>query len=932
MTDADLILGRLEAGSLARGEVDLDLSKAKAAVGKIAEQLEVSTEVAAHSIAEAVEDSLAIAAQAHAAEHGLDLPKHVLVAFGGAAPLRATYLAERLGIETVLVPPDASVGSAMGFFSAPLAFEALESCRMKLTDFNHEKINAIFRQLWHKTVAVVAAGAARWKPGRPPKERRRAYMRYVGQGHEVCVDLPNRDLEPEDTKALLTEFELVYTQLGHIVLEEEAEFRAFALEVVADADPLAWPQERLRTKQNLSSKSILHFPSREGSSAQAYGKRLIYDGQEVEYLVYSRSGLQVGELVHGPAVITEAYTTTIVSESFDCWLLENGFLQLQARDAKRENIQHHASLRPQKLLGFSKEGWEQGQRDTMSHMAHRLAWTRLLTIVEEQAQAVLKAAFAPLLRESRAVLCAVFNGEDLIAQSEMSSPSLAAVLLHNIDMCVREGALQRLSPDECIVRINPGSMPNHSDLVVVTPVFEPPVFSRPSGLIASAAHTGQALVSSCVIKRENACKLGTSAKDVVALVAANELGHQRLTALLAERGVTLSNLGTYICSESRQAVQRNLRRIPPGVVAEQKRSIRIQEIPTNTIHRVELGAQVQVDDTCLDVKLLVDCPVDSSDSEPFRGSPAFMCTSFSKYACIAALGQDVPVNKGSLSVFRIGTPSNTILDASPEGNNAGKTSQVAEFLPDLILHCMSSFGLFLRSADSASFLPSLRWTCGEASGLHFEGGGMGAQSDRDGLSSTIFPCGFQSIPLEIAEMSDVFLFNCKELITDSGGAGRFRGGLGVRWELIARQKTHAAAIQGSDPSGPLGREGGCAGRPFFMQIKRKQARTDGTDRDSECEKGDTELGCPPMSPGDVLLLETPGGGGYGPPAKRSRESLLHDLEDGYISAAAVQTYESKEELQVFFWNVYSYYCILVLLYIYIVFYYYIIMWRLSVAS
>ncbi|CAK9011581.1 unnamed protein product [Durusdinium trenchii] len=127
-----------------------------------------------------------------------------------------------------------------------------------------------------------------------------------------------------------------------------------------------------------------------------------------------------------------------------------------------------------------------------------------------------------------------------------------------------------------------------------------------------------------------------------------------------------------------------------------------------------------------------------------------------------------------------------------------------------------------RSADSASFLPSLRWTCGEASGLHFEGGGMGAQSDRDGLSSTIFPCGFQSIPLEIAEMSDVFLFNCKELITDSGGAGRFRGGLGVRWELIARQKTHAAAIQGSDPSGPLGREGGCAGRPFFMQIKRKQ--------------------------------------------------------------------------------------------------------------
>ena len=114
----------MTAGSLAGGELDLKLEAAEAALQSLAK--DEPTERLAQFVFEAVEDSLATAARAHAAEHGLELHRHVLVAYGGASPLRAAKLAERLRIRTVLIPPDASVGSAIGFFSAPLAFEALE--------------------------------------------------------------------------------------------------------------------------------------------------------------------------------------------------------------------------------------------------------------------------------------------------------------------------------------------------------------------------------------------------------------------------------------------------------------------------------------------------------------------------------------------------------------------------------------------------------------------------------------------------------------------------------------------------------------------------------------------------------------------------------------------------------------------------------------
>ena len=878
---------------MALGEVDLKLCNAEAAIATLAQHLQVSTQVAAESVAEAVEDSLVMAAQAHAAEHGLDLPKHVLVAFGGAAPLRAAHLAERLGIETVLIPPDASVGSAVGFFSAPLAFEAIESYSILLRKFDHSKINAIFRQLWHKTVSVVAAGAARWKPGRPPKERRRAYLRYVGQGQEVCVDLPNRDLEAGDPEMLQLEFESEYNRLGFIALQkEEIEFRAFALEVVADADPLAWPRERLHAKQKLSEQSILHSGA-QGVPAKSIAKRVIFENQQLEHLVYSRSDLQVGDFIPGPAVICEPYTTTIFSQYFDCWVLENGFLQLQAKGADPQKKQAEIAFSP-KARGFHGQENQESPEHTLGH---RLAWTRLLSIVEEQARTTLRNAFSTLLRECRAVGCAVLSASgELLAHSETSSPSLTGVLLLEVQACLLHG-LQNLSEGECMIRIRAGCMPQHSDLIVLTPVFKGDDGGDPRscGYIASTAHVRKMACSSCVVNRETVSKMGPDAQDVAALMASNELGLRRLLTLFAERSVTMASLGRYILKESRSAIFRNLD-FGEAVVSQKRITLETSTAKGAEVHVVELTAELQCSKDGLNVKLSAQQHLKESNSEtpqPFKGSPAFLCVSFCKFALMAVLGQGIPVNTGSLEAFHIQIPAGSILDAEPrEGADA---SQVAYFLPDLLFHCLSSVGKqVFPTADSAACLSTLCWNAETENkfGLHVEGGGLGAQSDQDGLNSCIFPCGLQSMPVEITEMSSgaSMSFNCKELIADSGGAGCFRGGLGVRWELMARRKVKAISIQGCCEDGPSGKDGGLAGKPFATKLKRKQGSWE-SEQSQPDEHGEIRVG-------DVLVLETPGGGGYGPPAKRSRESLLRDVEEGYVShAAAVSLYKLEDSKQ-----------------------------------
>ena len=187
VTDADVRLGRIVAGTFAGGAFELDTAAADSALRKdVAEPLGLDVETAAFGISEVVDENMAAAARAHAAEFGMDLGRRDMVAFGGAAPLHAARLGEKLGVGRIIVPTEAGVGSAVGFLLAPIAYEVVRSRQQNLSALQAGVVNALMDDMQRESLAVVRQGTAR----ADLEETRHAYMRYVGQGHEIPVNLP----------------------------------------------------------------------------------------------------------------------------------------------------------------------------------------------------------------------------------------------------------------------------------------------------------------------------------------------------------------------------------------------------------------------------------------------------------------------------------------------------------------------------------------------------------------------------------------------------------------------------------------------------------------------------------------------------------------------------------------------------------------------
>ena len=192
VTDADVALGKIDPDAFAGGTIKLD-------AGAVADRPCCATSVSrwdcrrkpsAYAVHEVVCENMASAARVHAVERGAVVGQHTLIAFGGAAPLHAARVAEKIGVSRVIVPSNAGVGSAVGFLAAPIAYELVRSRHARLDDFDVAAVSELLDEMATEARALVEPGAA----GAPVRERRAAFMRYVGQGHEITVELPNRRL------------------------------------------------------------------------------------------------------------------------------------------------------------------------------------------------------------------------------------------------------------------------------------------------------------------------------------------------------------------------------------------------------------------------------------------------------------------------------------------------------------------------------------------------------------------------------------------------------------------------------------------------------------------------------------------------------------------------------------------------------------------
>ena len=315
ITDADIALGRIDPRRFAGGKIALDVEAARRAIASdVAAPLGLDGRMAAFGITEMVDETMSNAARVHAVEQGKAAADHAVVAFGGAAPLHAGRLADKLGVDTIVVPTDAGVGSAVGFLRAPVAYEVVRSRNMRLRDFDPDIANAIIEEMHAEALAVVRSGA----PDARLEEVRGAYMRYVGQGHEIFVVFPVRALGPDDTRVVQQAFDAEYARLyRRVIPEAEVEVLTWALTLSTVADRPV-PVEDVAPRPAPAPLDHLPVPDLE-------------TGEEHDVPLYWRPDLAPGTRFDGPAIVAEDETSTFVTRRFVARVAANRYLVVERR-------------------------------------------------------------------------------------------------------------------------------------------------------------------------------------------------------------------------------------------------------------------------------------------------------------------------------------------------------------------------------------------------------------------------------------------------------------------------------------------------------------------------------------------------------------------------------------------------------------------------
>ncbi|MBB4235901.1 hydantoinase/oxoprolinase family protein [Rhizobium esperanzae] len=300
VTDGDFILGRIDTRKFADGRMVLRRDLAEKALDlHVGKALSLNSVQAAAAVTAIVEENMSNASRVHAAEHGKDLRRRAMIAFGGAAPMHAAQLARKLSLNTVIIPLGAGVGSAIGFLEAPMAYEVVRSRHSSLDRVNEDSISQLILEMCEEAVAVVSPAAG----GQPIEKRLSAFLRYVGQGHELEVDLSVDPSGSIDPSALKRAFDDRYSKVfGRFLPNHEIEILTWAVTASAPQPTLVGVGGDWKPHDSINPSGETVFTD--------------VDGTTVNAPVFERTDLTPAVTLMGPVVITERETNTVVPTGF----------------------------------------------------------------------------------------------------------------------------------------------------------------------------------------------------------------------------------------------------------------------------------------------------------------------------------------------------------------------------------------------------------------------------------------------------------------------------------------------------------------------------------------------------------------------------------------------------------------------------------------
>lgn len=314
VTDANLSLGRYDPDRFAGGSIKLNVGAAHdALLADVGAKLALTAELAALGVIEMVDENMANAARVHAIESGKTYEGRTLIAFGGGGPVHACRVAEKVGITRVLVPSGAGVGSAIGFLRAPVGYEVVRSLYQRFSTFDVSAVNDLLADMRAEAEAAVMKGSF----GAPTVETRTAYMRYVGQGHEIPVTLPNHVLGTEDIASIRHSYDIEYARFfDRPVPGSDVEIMSYAVVVTTVVAEVSAPG------RDESLFSVEAVPAR---------TQLVRDtttGAVAEWRIYDRKSLRPEETIIGPAIVAEDETSTLIGPGWTATVNGLGYIEM----------------------------------------------------------------------------------------------------------------------------------------------------------------------------------------------------------------------------------------------------------------------------------------------------------------------------------------------------------------------------------------------------------------------------------------------------------------------------------------------------------------------------------------------------------------------------------------------------------------------------
>lgn len=547
-----------------------------------------------------------------------------------------------------------------------------------------------------------------------------------------------------------------------------------------------------------------------------------------------------------------------------------------------------------------------------ANIRYQVMWDRLTTIVEEQARTLIRTGFSVSTREAGDVSAGVFDLQGrMLAQAVTGTPGHINSMALSVGHFIEKFPIKKMKEGDVFLTNDPWKGTGHlHDIVVVTPTFKN---GRVVALFACTTHVvdiggigmapdgkqiyheglyiplmylfkaGQLNETLIDFVHYNCRESKQVEGDIYALANCNDVGSDRLRAMMVQYKIEdLNELAEIIIESTRNAMRAAISKLP---ITKTTNTMKIDGYDEEIVLKAKLSV---VNDT-----IVIDYEGSSPISDFGINVPKCYTDAYTSFGVKCVVAPEVPNNAGSLAHIIVKAPEGCILNA-PHPCAVVARSSIGHMLPDVVFGCLHKLLPGRVPAEGTSCLWNLRLGAGHGittrdpntklenttfTAMSFHSGGAGARPNKDGLSATPFPSGVRNVPVEVLEAITPIVIWRKELRQNSGGAGQFRGGLGQRMVVGNREKAEFAIFGTFDrvKNPARGRDGGKPGATGSLTLTSGKKL-----------KG---MGRQVIPMGEELIIEMPGGGGYGNPKSRDRKKIMEDIRAGLISADNVKEYE-----------------------------------------